>query len=180
MPRLATATGPRDPRKDGAPNRSSRAWYSRRRRQYTGPESDRSVLPALASRSHESSRARPLRVDVRLSLCAAADDVVVDVVDAVSLHHLGLTPRRGRYKEEVPSTARYVRLLAVGVVTTLWSYEHSLLVLRTFTPSRRFYAGPECGQCQDACCPRWFYYFPIWDGTDINVILRFTRDSPQC
>ena len=31
--------------------------------------------------------------------------------------------------------------------------------------------------CQGACRPQWFFYVPNWDGTDINVILRFTRDT---
>ena len=30
----------------------------------------------------------------------------------------------------------------------------------------------EDGHCQGACRPQWFFYVPIWDGTDIN--------SPQC
>ena len=35
----------------------------------------------------------------------------------------------------------------------------------------------EDGHCQGACHPQWFFYVPNWDGTDINVILRFTRDT---
>ena len=30
--------------------------------------------------------------------------------------------------------------------------------------------------CQGAC-RQWFFYVPTWDGTDINVILRFTSDT---
>ena len=35
----------------------------------------------------------------------------------------------------------------------------------------------EDGHCQGACRPQWFFYVPNLDGTDINVILRFTRDT---
>jgi len=34
----------------------------------------------------------------------------------------------------------------------------------------------ETCHCQGACRLQWFFYVPNWDGTDINVLLRFTRD----
>ena len=35
----------------------------------------------------------------------------------------------------------------------------------------------EDGHCQGACSPQWFCYVPYSEGTDINAILRFTRDT---
>ena len=46
------------------------------------------------------------------------------------------------------------------------------------TAQSRANAGvTEDGHCQGACRPQWFFYDPNWDGTDINVILRLTRDT---
>ena len=47
-------------------------------------------------------------------------------------------------------------------------------------PSWPFCAVTESDHCPGVCHPQWFFYVPKWDGTYINAIHWFTRDTqPQ-
>ena len=52
-----------------------------------------------------------------------------------------------------------------------------VVFFRPLTPIPLFYVGTEGGRCQTACHPQWFFYVPNGDGTDINMIIQFMKDT---